>query len=411
MRRREIGNPLLFLIALVFSAFFSGAETAMISARRMKLEVWLRRNKRGAKQAHRFLQRPERFLTTTLVGTNIAIVTASFIMAIYLEPYFNGFVIAALSSLFLLLFGEILPKSVARERATGFTVLASPVLRIFYILFFPLIWGVIGISHFLLRNLGVKGESVRRFFTRKDLELLIREGEKVEIINQEERSLISRLILRGNQKIQDIMIPRTEIVTVKKNTPIHKAAKLFEKTGYSRLPVIGENIDDILGIVTVKDILLENPKTVGEVIRQPLFVPEISRMGSLLKKLKEEHVGIAIAVDEYGGIAGLVSLEDIIEEFFGDIHDEYDEETSLYRKISSHQMDVSAKIKIEEINQRFKIHLPEGNYQTLSGYLLEELGHIPRRGERLETDNCIFTVLSSTRKRVNWVRIVRKMKH
>jgi putative hemolysin len=398
------------LIALVSSAFFSGAETAMISARRMKLEVWLRRKKRGAKQAYRFLQRPERLLTTTLVGTNIAVVAASFIMAIYLEPYFNGFVIAAISSVFLLLFGEILPKSLARERATGFTVFASPFLRFFYILFFPLIWGVIGISHLFLRNLGMKGESVRRFFTRKDLELLIREGEKIEIINKKERSLISRLILRGNQKIQDIMIPRTEIVTIKKDTSIPEAAKLFEKTGYSRLPVIGEDIDDILGIVTVKDILLKNPKTIGEVLRQPLFVPEISRMGSLLKKLKEEHMGIAIAVDEYGGIAGLVSLEDIVEEFFGDIHDEYDEEASLYRKISSHQMDVNAKIKIEEINQRFKIHLPEGNYQTLSGYLLEELGHIPRRGERLETDFCILTVLSSTRKRVNWVRIVRKNK-
>ena len=133
-------------------------------------------------------------------------------------------------------------------------------------------------------------------------------------------------------------------------------------------------------------------------------------MRSLLKKFKEKRISIAIAVDEYGGIAGLVTLEDIIEEFFGDIQDEYDEDTNFYRKIGPRQMEVNAKIKIEDINHRLKIHLPEGNYQTLSGYLMDALGHIPRRGERLEAEHCVPTVLSSTRKRVNWVRIVRKKK-
>jgi putative hemolysin len=383
----------------------------MISTRRIKLEAWLRGKRWGAKQAYQFLQKPERFLTTTLVGTNIAIVTASFIMAIYLDPYFNGFIITVISSLLLLLFGEILPKSIARDRATNFTVYISPVLRFFYILFFPLIWGVIGISYILLRNIGVKGENVKRFFSRKDLELLIREGEKSELIDQEERSLISRFILRGNQKIREIMIPRTDIVAVKIDTPVNRAARIFEKTGYSRLPVIGENIDEILGIITVQDILLENPQKIREILREPIFIPEISRMIHLLKTFKMRHIGMALAVDEYGGIAGLVTLEDIIEEFFGDIHDEFDEELNLYRKVSPRQIDVSAKVRIEDINERFKLHLPEGNYQTLSGYLMDQLGNIPRRGERLETDRCTLTVLSSTRKKINWVRIVRKKKN
>lgn len=372
------------------------------------MEVWVRRGVKGARQAFGFLQYPERFLITTLVGNNIAIVTASSLMAVYLEHYLNGFVITAVSSLFLLFFGEILPKSIARDRANLFTLRSVFFLRSFYVLLYPVIWSVMNVSRFLLKIMGLGGESVKRFFTREDLEMLVREGEKVGLVDREESGLISRFILRGNQKVREIMIPRTEITAIRMNDTIGRVSKVFEETGYSRLPIMGGDIDEILGVITVKDVLLEKPSRVKQVVRDVLFVPEARNIASLLGEMQKKRIGIAIVVGEYGGTAGLVTLEDIVEEFFGEIQDEFDGELSLYRRIEPDQLEVNAKAPIEELNRRFDLDLPEGEYHTLGGFLMHQLGHIPKPGEKAETVVCTLVVLSASRRKVSWVRIVRK---
>jgi CBS domain containing-hemolysin-like protein len=408
-RRHVTIDLILFVIALFFSAFFSGSETAMISVRRIKLEVWMRQGVKGAQQAYRFLEYPERFLSTTLVGNNIAVVAASSIMAIVLEQFLSGFVITIITSTALLFFGEILPKSMARDTATTFALYSTFVLRFFYILFYPIIWLVMKISQWLLNIFGLSESNVKRFFTRKDLEMLVKEGEQAGFVNQDQRGLISRLILRGEQKAREVMIPRTEMTAVKVNTRISEVSRIFLKTGYSRLPVVGKTIDEVLGIVTVRDLLLEKPRSLRPVLREILFVPEAQNIAHLLREMQKKNIGIAIVVDEYGGTAGLVTLEDIVEEFFGEILDEYDVEASLYRKISPRQIDVSARIEIEELNRRFDLSLKEGDYQTLGGLLLDRLGHIPQRGEKIELERCTLTVLSAFRKKVSWVRIILKI--
>lgn len=372
------------------------------------MEVWVRHGIKGSQRALGFLQHPERFLTTTLVGTNIAVVTASSLMAVYLQHYLNGFVITAVSSLFLLIFGEILPKSIALQRAHLFTLRSVFFLQNFYVLLYPFIWSVMNVSRFLLKIMGLEGESVRRFFTREDLEMLVREGEKVGLVDREESGLISRFILRGNQKVREIMIPRTEITAIKMNETIGRVSKVFEETGYSRLPVMGGDIDEILGMINAKDVLLEKPSRVKQVMRDVLFVPEARNIASLLREMQKKRMGIAIVVDEYGGTAGLVTLEDIVEEFFGEIQDEFDGEMSLYRCIEVDQLEVNAKAPIEELNRRFDLDLPEGEYNTLGGFIMHQLGHIPKPGEKAETAACTLVVLSASRRKVRWVRIVRK---
>lgn len=372
------------------------------------MEVWARRGRRGTKQALKFLQSPEQFLTTTLVGTNIATVAASSLMVFYLKQYLTGFAIVAVSSFFLLLVGEILPKSIAREKATVFTLRISLFLRFFYFFFYPFIWCVMSISHFLLKIFGLETESVKRFFTRKDLEILVREGEKIGLMGREESGLISRFILRGNQKVREIMIPRTEIVAVKVNTTVRRVSHIFETTGYSRVPVMRKNIDEIIGIITAKDVLLKRPQRVKQIMRDVLFVPETRVIASLLREMQEKRMSMAIVVDEYGGTAGLVALEDIVEEFFGEIEDEFDEMPSLYRKIGPRRIDVNARVQIEELNRQFGLGLSKGEYHTLGGLLMHRLGHIPKRGERVETSTCTFVVLSASRKKVSRVRIIKK---
>jgi len=368
----------------------------------------MRRGLWGAKQALVFLQHPERFLTTTLVGTNIAIVTASTLLATSLDPYLSGWAITVISSTLLLFFGEILPKTIAREYATTFTLYSSLLLRFLYIVLYPIIRTIMIVSNFLLRLAGSKGNSVKRFFSRQDLELLVRESEKAGMVNEEERRLISRLILRGNQKVREIMIPRTEMATVRKNESISNAVALFTKTGYSRFPVVGRDVDDVVGMITSKDILLDRPRTITSVLRPIPFVPETRAVAGLLKDFQKQHTSLAIVVDEYGGTAGLVTLEDIVEEFFGDIQDEFDEDPSLYRKIGARQIDVHARVSISELNERFGLGLPEGEYQSLGGLLMDLLGHIPKRNEQAELDTCTLVVLSAFHRKVHWVRIIRK---
>ncbi len=395
-------------MAVFFSALFSGSETALISASRIKLEVWVRRGVRKAKKAEDFLKKPENFLTTTLVGTNIAVVAASSMVAYYLENVMSGFAITAVSSFLLLFFGEIIPKSIAWEKAAALAIRVTPLIRIFYFLLYPIIRFVLVVSRLLLRVFGIEGESVRSFFTRKDLELIVREGEKAGLTSREETKIISRLILRGKERVKEIMIPRTDSVIVKKDEILDRVVNIFEQTGYSRLPVMGSSVDEIIGMVTAMDIIVERPRSLEAILRKVLYVPELRRLGSLLAEMQETSISMAIVVDEYGGTAGLVTLEDIVEEYFGEIHDEHDESFSLYRAIGSKKIEVRAKVGVGELNERFKLNLPGGDYQTLDGFLMDRLGHIPKRGESVETPTATYRVLSSRKKTANWVRVVRK---
>jgi len=410
-RRWQTINFFFMILALLSSAFFSGSETALTSVRRIKLEVWLKNGRRGAKQALAFIQHPEQFLTTTLVGTNIATVTASALMVVYLEPYLSGIIITVITSMLLLIFGEILPKTVAREKSAILTLRFTNVLRVVYIILFPIIWTVIKISRFLLIILGLESLSMKNIFTRKDLDMLMRESEQFGLVDKYKRYIISRLILKGNQKTRDIMIPRTEITAVKSRESIPEAFQIFESTGYSRLPVMKKNIDEIIGMITVKDLLLEKPDRLKQILRDLLFVPHTRLIASLLREMQQKGMGMAIVVDEYGGTAGLVTIEDIVEEFVGEIQDEFDGETRLYRKIAPMQIDANARVEIAELNERFGLHLPRGNFNTLGGLIMDTLGRIPKKGERIELPTCMLVILSAFKKKINWVRISIKSTH
>jgi putative hemolysin len=204
------------------------------------------------------------------------------------------------------------------------------------------------------------------------------------------------------------MIPRTEIVAVMLSDSISHVKKIFQNTGFSRLPVMRQGVDDIVGAITAKDIILKKPKRIGQILREVHFVPETRKMSSFLHEMQEKSPDLAIVVDEYGGTSGLVTLEDMVEEFFGDIQDEYDGNENLYRKETQHQIDVRGRAEIHELNARHHLHIPEGEYNTLAGFLMEAIGHIPRRGEKFEFSQCSMTILSATRRKVNWVRIHKK---
>ncbi len=399
---------ILFIAALFLAAFFSGSETALTTARKIQIEVWIKQGLRGASHALRFLEHPEHFLTTTLVGTNIAVVAASSTMAYMLESKLSGVLITAISASIILFFGEILPKSIARERAGRYSVKATPFLHFFYILLYPVITVILFISKFFLRILGMESGSVSQFFSRKDLELLVRETEKTGEVDIEQRGLISRLILRGNRKVREIMIPRTAITALPLQEKPASAADFFMKTGYSRIPVYETDIDEIAGMITAKDILLKKPRSLKTILRPVHFTPETRMIAGLLREMQDKRTHLAIVVDEYGGTAGMVTLEDIVEEFFGEIQDEHDEDLALYRNINLKRIDVNASAHVSELNERLRLNLPSGEYLTLGGFLMEKMGRIPKPGEKLELEECDIRIRSVSHKRIGWVRFILK---
>lgn len=398
----------LFLTALFFSAFFSGSETALISISRLKLEVWTRRGLKSAEKVKSLISQPEHFLTTILVGNNICLVVASSIMAVYLEQIFNGFVITAFSSFFLLIFGEALPKSLARDK-TGFFIRStvSP-LRVFYIIFYPINKIIMNISKLLLKIIKAEDWAVKQFFTRKDLDMLIRESKQSDFIDEEDIGLISRFILRGNKSVDDIMIPRTEILAVATDDPIDSISEIFQKKGFSRLPLMDKDIDHIIGNINAKDILLKEPENLRDILRPVLFVPESKPIGDLLKEMQRKRIWMAIVVGEYGGTAGLVTIEDILEEFFGEIEDEFDVIPKDIKKLNQTTYVVKASIKIEELNKTLVLDLPLGDYNTLGGLIIDKLRYIPKKGEKIELKNCTLQIRTAFRKKIGWVKIAMK---
>lgn len=380
----------------------------MTAARRIKLEVWVRQKIRGAALALEYRQHPDRFLITTLIGNNLVMVIASSLLALYLKQFFNGFAITAVGSVVILTFGEIIPKTLASDRPTGFSIRAAPVIRLFHFVLYPLIVFSRLYTQVLVKLTGLKDNLAGRVFSREEMVRLLRESRHTGVVGKDEQDLISRFILRGSCKLRDVMIHRTEIEAVPKDISIEALRLVFDKTGYSRLPVMGENIDNILGVVTARDVLIEDPQSIDDVLRPVHFVPELRQIASFLNEMQTDRIGLSIVVDEYGGTAGLITLEDLIEEFFGDIQDEYDEEIELYRKIGPRQIEVNARVDLDELNERFHLQLLEGDYNSLGGFMMFKLGHIPRRGERLDLGTCSLSVISGTRRSVKWVRIFRK---
>lgn len=394
------------LLSLVLSAFYSGSETALVSANRLKFEALRRLGSRRGKRVVKLLEEPDRFLTICVVGTNIAVVAWSSLVAIRLEPVLASSTIVLVSTAVMLVFGEILPKTLGRslaDRAAGWIAVGIAASEI---LLYPMVWFVRVIGRALARVFGGgrEGQGMQFLLSRRDLEYLLASSEGTAHVEEEERAFITRVFRLGHQRVRDIMIPRTEIEAVRIDEPLARVIQKFKSTGYSRLLVYGENLDDVRGFVHVLD-LLKKPDRWQDVIRPVLAVPESLSSVELLRRMQREKKSMAVVVDEYGGTAGLVTLEDLVEQLFGEIQDEFDREDRLVRRLGPRSFVISGRAEVAFLNETFGLGLPEGDYATLAGLITEKAGRILAPNEELVVGDWRIRVLSSSPKRVEWVRL------
>jgi CBS domain containing-hemolysin-like protein len=388
------------------SFFFSGTETAFVSVNNVRVELWRRRKDRIAEVIHFFLEKPEGFLYTTLIGNNIFNVTYASFATIYFNRYLNPEISWLIIVISNLLFGEIIPKTLFRSLADWIIRKISYPLKFFYYLFFPFSVAINRISEVILKPFGYQKEEVRQFFSTKDIEILLTESqEMVKLRTPGQGEFLSAILGLRELWVRDAMVPRTEIVAVPNTATLKELTEIFKKYGHTKVPVYSGTLDDIVGVAFLKD-LFSQPTSLQELIRPVMFVPETKRCSDLLSEFRAQNTTIAIVFDEYGGTAGLITTEDLVEELFGDIEDEYDEQEVMIRQIDEKTFKVNARIEIERLNETLNIILPEGEYETLAGFLLNQLGHVPRRDETYDYSGIQMVVTKATRRKIQWVKIV-----
>ena len=304
-----------------------------------------------------------------------------------------------------MIFGELLPKYFARELGDRVILFASIPIRIVYYILFPFVRITSSLSSFLTQASNRKAENLEFLFSKEDIEYLVKESHEAGIVNKKESAIITKVLALGEQKVYEAMRPRTEIVGVDIESTIDEAISVFIESGYSKIPVYEENLDNIRGVIFAYDIF-KSPQNLQSIIREIIFVPETKRSFEMLNEFLNKQVSIAIVVDEFGGTAGLVTMEDIIEELFGEIKDEYDVEEDICRKIASDTYLISGKVEIDYINEKYNLNIPTGDYETIAGYITSKIGRIPLQGESVTVDNFNFLIARSTNIKIDLVKLI-----
>ncbi len=413
----------LIVIGLLLSAFFSGMEIAFVAANKLKVEVDKQSGGFSARLLSRFVRSESSFISTMLVGNNIALVIYGISFAALLEPIikyqlphpFNAeisivIIQTLISSTVILIFAEFLPKTLFRINPNRFlNTFALPVTAIYYILY-PIISFTMAISNFLMKNLlQTDLTSTKKVFDAIDMDNFLREfgeGQEEDHASQREIQMFRNAIEFPEIKLRECLIPRTEVVAVSEKESIPAIRDIFSSTGLSKVLVYQNSIDDIVGYVHAFD-FFSQPKNVREIIRPVLLVPETMHANKLLNSLIQQRKSIAVVLDEFGGTAGIITIEDIMEEIFGEIDDEYDVEDLIERRIAPNEYVFSARIEIDYLNDKYNLNLPVSEeYETLGGLILNHYESIPAKGEEVQIGAATFKVLQVSEKRLELVKVV-----
>lgn len=408
---------LIVLFFLCLSFLFSGLETGLISINRLRLENSAKTNKKH-EQLLKFIQQPDKFLGTTLIGNNIvnvilASVSTYFVQSIItgnstasFDPRWTSLVVAGV----VLIFGEIIPKAIFRDHADKLVPEVFPVLRFFYIILKPFVSAVTWINRQLQKMLKIDTRYNMMYLTRDDLAFIISQSSS-DAASEPHREMIEDALEFNEQKARNVMVPRTDVIAIEENTPISEVLELARTEGFTRYPVFAQTLDNIIGVLIIYDII-RNPgsenMTAGQLKHEPFFVPENTDVDILLKDMQKHHKSMAIIVDSFGGTAGIVTMEDILEEIVGEIADEYDTEEDFetdVEQVGPNTWLVAADAEIDSLNDEYEMDLPTGDFETVAGLILDKLERIPHQGQIIHLSQHTLQVLQSTDKKIIKVKV------
>jgi putative hemolysin len=389
---------LLFVICVLFTAFFSSSEVALISITRAKARTLANEGKKGSEAVAALKDSPEHLLITILIG-NTLVTTAAAAIATAVAIQIFGDIGVGIATVFvvvvLLVFGEIGPKIYAARASDSFILTVAPVILFASRIFSPIIWLVERVSP----TFGIGKETSEPAVTEEEIKEWIDVGKEDGTIEQGEQEMLYSVLEFADTTAREIMTPRVDVTLMEDTVNFEEAIRIFNETGFSRIPVYHDQIDNITGILNVKDVFSamvshRKDSTIKEVMYDPMFVPETKKIDDLLKELQVHRVQMAIVIDEYSSFVGIATVEDILEEIVGDIMDEYDKEEPDIQNISEGVFVVDAQMWVEDINERMEIDLPvDESYETVGGLIIDRLGHIPLHpGEKVEINEGKITL-------------------
>lgn len=420
---------LIFLLILL-NGFFAASEISLISLRKSRVRHLVKSGNPKAKKIQKLQEEPERFLATiqagvTLIGTLAAtlggVIAIERIKPVFASMPINFFqkaaeplavgVVVSMITYFTLVFGELVPKSLAIRYSEKIAFATSTPVDILSRLFRWILRMLTISNNFVLRMITSAEQQESFHISEDEVKYLIREGRKSGVFETSEEDLIHSVFKFTDTVVKEVMVPRTEIVAVESGTDIDTILGLMNTKGFSRLPVYSETIDNVIGVVYLKDILslhiTNKPFQLETVLRKPYIVPSNKNVSVLLKEMRERRIHLALVGDEYGGTDGLVTMEDLIEEIIGDIRDEQEKELREIEEISANRYIVDGRTDIGKLNERLAAKLPEDEFETVGGFVLGLFGRLPAEGDQIRFDNLLFTVLRLRKNRIARIRILK----
>jgi len=394
------------LIAL--AAFFAASEASLLALSRLRI---VQRNSNGnvkASKLVKLLDERSHYLTTILVGNTVVLLAAQSLATwvaieyVSVRPILTATLVM---SVVLLIFGEIVPKMVVVQDAAKWAQRFSGPLQLLYIVLRPITWTVVGMTSWIIRRLGGDPSALSPYVTEDDIRTLVNVGEQHGVLEEEEKEMIHSIFELGDTVVREVMTPRTDMMCTDASDPVSKGVEIVIREGYSKLPVFEENIDHIIGVVHDRELLgavsrgeLDIP--LRNLMRPIKAIPENKKVDELLREMQAEKVSVAIVVDEYGGTAGLVTMEDLLEEIVGEIMDEYDKEERdrppEITQAGDGEYIVDARMDIDDVNERLGLHLPTEDFESIGGYTFGLFGRVPVPGERVVIDGGVTLVVEKT---------------
>jgi CBS domain containing-hemolysin-like protein len=409
----------VLVAALALSAMFSAAETALISVRRSRLEALAEEGRPAAILARKVLDEPERFLASIeAANTTLAMlgaVAATLLLCRHIErPLSPPALVGAAAGTWVvfLLFAELLPKSVARRHADRMTLLLVRPVRLLSLLVYPVVVALVAAGHFLLRLVpGFEPPRKSPYVTEEEIKVLVEKGEEMGDLEEDEREMVTAIFDLDRSVVREVMVPRVDVTAVEADATLAEVVETVTASGHTRLPVYEETLDNVVGILHAKDLLRylnpdAGPFQIRAVMREAFFVPEMKNAKDLLEEMRARRSHFAVVVDEYGGTAGIISLEDLIEEIVGEIRDEYDvEEEDPIVFLGDNTAMVAGATPIDDVNDELDINLPTEEYDSLGGWVVGQFGRVPDIGEETMFGDVRFVVESVSNNRVRRVRV------
>jgi magnesium and cobalt exporter, CNNM family len=425
-----IGELLVIVLLTFLEGFFVAAEIALVSVRRSRIEQLVDEDRPGARRVRRLLDEPGRFLAVSQLGLTVIGFFASAFAAVSLSEQLTALlegaglgagtaqgvsllIVTVLLALFTIVFAELVPKTLALANAERFAIVLSLPIEFLARALSPVIAALTGVTNWVTGLFGAR-VSTEAQITAEELRLIVERGGEQGVLEAEEEQMINAVIELGTRRVHEVMVPRIAMVALTADSTLGEAIDSIVTEGHSRIPVFENTVDEIVGIVYAKDLLpflkADSPKppVLRSLLRTPVFVPESMTVDDLLHELQRRKVHIAIVLDEYGGTAGLVTIEDLLEEIVGEIQDEYDEEEPMIVKLSDDEARVDGRASVDDLAEIFETQVPlEDEYDTVGGLIYHRIGGVPKPGDQVAVDGLTLTVETTDGRRVSKVLVVR----